>query len=92
MTTILAIPLAVLIGVYWSWAASVLWAWFAVPHGLPALSMWQMCGLLVLLAAVRGARPVFKVDVIDWDASAFNMAFGPLILLALGWLFRELGA
>lgn len=74
------------------------WGWFAVPLGAPALSIWNIVGLTLIVSAVRGTRIVGPAD----NAAAAQMApsgtakalwggvltkvFGYVMLIVIGWL------
>ncbi len=63
----------------------VLWGWFVIPLGVPAIGLAQAGGLsvLVTLAAVRSVQsPRAKEDIV---AEMFLM---PLVALAFGWVFH----
>lgn len=72
-------------------AFSVLWKWFAVPLGLPPLSVAHAFGLLVLVSfATHQAR---SPDESSGDQSSFLIAVGiviPTMALAFGWVAKEL--
>lgn len=63
------------------YAISVLWRWFAVPLGVPAISVAHGIGIDLLMGLL-----VFKA--IDLNASAddrLKVAFAPVVTLAIAW-------
>lgn len=45
----LSLPVAALFG----WATAKVWGWFAVPLGLPAITLWQAWGLFLTAMIIR---------------------------------------
>jgi hypothetical protein len=71
--------------VYNACAAFYLWTWFAVPLGLPALSLAQVAGLILLVAWTQPYR--HREDEETWGALRYEL-LQPGFLLALGWLVK----
>ena len=79
--------------VYWKY-----WTWFAVPCGLPSLTIWQTLGLSLLIAAfVKNTGSISdvlasqKADEGDkWALMVTNGLVWPVITLGIGWVFHRL--
>lgn len=74
---------------------SLLWGWFVVPLGPPAVGLWHALGLAVLANLVAGSKkPLQKKD----DESELThqlrllayAVFMPLAALGVGWCVHEL--
>ena len=74
------VPLMLLQG----WALSLLWAWFVVPLGAPAIGIVHGYGLMlvVTLCSQPGMKPE---SLARWLSQA---AARPLLFVAVGWLFK----
>jgi hypothetical protein len=92
LITALYIPLLVWQG----YAATKLWAWFAVPLlGLPALGLWAMVGLALVVGIVW---PTYPSDYAkrEFDSKwekAFPLMVAmlrPAFALLIGWIVRGL--
>lgn len=90
ITTIAATPFAialvVLLVIQQAWAISVLWGWFIVPLGLPAIGIASAVGISVTLSAMRGRRK--GPDDEGWKAIA-GSALQPWFCLAIGWIAKQ---
>jgi hypothetical protein len=91
-TTVLLICSALIAPLFmWKgYTLSVLWSWFVVPLGLPAVGMWHAAGLLLIVEASRARveKEVSKTDVVEAVAvQAIAWAFA----LGLGFVFAKLG-
>lgn len=78
---------SVWVGFWMGLTLSVLWGWFIVPlFGLPALSIWQACAVLLVASVLRGWNPNkrdekpkdfwFKVLLIPPFATGLYLVFG----------------
>ena len=86
-TFVLLIPL----GLFASWVHWVLWGWFAVPLGLPVLTVWQMYGarLVVNYALQASVREVKATDDTDYIGKVFVIpAIGGFLYLGIGWFVK----
>lgn len=77
-------PMVLAAVVLWqSWPVMVLWNWFAVPLGAPALSLAHAAGFMCLLAAaspksMRDDRPI------AWE----RVLVAPFALVAIGYVAK----
>ena len=89
-TTIIATPFAIaLIGllvIQQAWAISVLWGWFIVPLGLPAIGIAAAIGISVTMSAMRGHRK--GPDDKGWKSIAMAVLH-PWFFLAIGWIAKQ---
>lgn len=87
----------VLLSIVWGgfWAGltlSILWGWFVVPvFALPALSVWQAYGLVLVAGMLRGMKPGEKPN--DGFGAAMFKAFllPPFVcglVLPVGWAVK----
>lgn len=83
---IAAVLLSPVLALYYGWSASVLWGWFMVPLGAPALGAVQCAGIALAVRAFQGASitPKETDHVAYWGA----VVFGPLVVVGVGWLFK----
>lgn len=92
-------------GIYLNaWAISTLWAWFAVPLGVKAISMTHALGVGLIVTALTGPKAkgvTLKNDKGEYDYDKACGAFGqvvsetvvqPLFLVAIGKLYLWLGS
>jgi len=78
-----------LLGIWWGYAIHVLWAWFVVPIGLPAISIAQAYGLSVLFGLFMNTRglDVGKEKTSDeWAVSVTIGVLMPAVALLFGWI------
>jgi hypothetical protein len=69
------------------WVVSILWGWFMVPIGVPAISTPIAIGIVLTLSAMRMKR-VKSPDEEPWETLAFA-AIAPLVALTLGWIVKQ---
>lgn len=80
LLAVLALPLLT------AWAGfviSVLWGWFVVPLGAPAVGVWHAAGLCTLVCLMRPAIPPEDTPMLE------VLAYGviiPAVALAIGYL------
>lgn len=90
ITTIVATPFAialvVLLAIQQAWAISILWGWFIVPLGVPAIGIAAAVGVSVTVSALRGRRK--GPDDEGWKALA-KAALQPWFCLAVGWTAKQ---
>jgi hypothetical protein len=90
ITTIIATPFAIaLIGllvIQQAWAISVLWGWFLVPLGLPAIGIATAIGISAILSALHQSR---KSPGDEGWKSVGKAALKPWFLLAIGWIAKQ---
>lgn len=85
----LVVIIAPAAALYCGWATSVLWGWFMVPKlGLPPITAAHGAGLVLLTAGLRGFQIHETPKCITRSVSerVSGIIFGPLLVLALGWL------
>jgi hypothetical protein len=97
VTFILAI-LTVFIWVLWGgYVTSLLWLWFVVPLGVPAISVLQAAGLSILHSMLTGTRGI-RADVAaskeksSRDTAIFNFGVAlaaPGFALLGGWIIHN---
>lgn len=86
VVTPFAIALVVLLAIQQAWAISVLWGWFIVPLGLPAIGIAAAIGVSVTVSALRGRRGRPKDDE-KWALA--KSAVQPWFCLAVGWTAKQ---
>jgi hypothetical protein len=86
VATPFAIALILLLIIQQAWAVSVLWGWFIVPLGLPAIGIAAAIGLSVTMSALRGRRngPGEK----GWGSLAKTVV-QPWFCLGVGWIAKQ---
>ena len=79
-------PLALLRG----WAVMTLWAWFVVPLGAPALTIWHAVGVSLIVGLLTYQvqyEPADEANELFW--TRFSTAIlAPLICVGWGWLWH----
>ena len=83
-----AVLLGPVIALYYGWAAAIVWAWFVVPLGAPALSTVQCGGVIYALGALKIGTSKSKDGWEFWTA----VILGPLLTLLSAALFRAMFA
>lgn len=86
VATPFAIALVVLLAIQQAWAISVLWGWFIVPLGLPAIGIAAAVGVSVTVSALRGRRGRSSDDG-KWALA--KAALQPWFCLAVGWTAKQ---
>jgi hypothetical protein len=78
-------------GFFRVYAITVLWRWFAVPLGIPAVGFWHVCGIGVLLGALylKTYDPTERERSMAWE-NVCNVALSGPLSLGLGWLYLRL--
>lgn len=82
LLVIVAVVAAVL---WWSWATVVMWGWFMVPLGLPALSIPQVAGISGLISLFKGPNTKKSEDK-EWPEGLTLIVLSPAFILAFGWV------
>jgi hypothetical protein len=89
---LLLLLFAVLSVTYRGWVLTMLWSWFLVPLGVPAISTATALGI-VLIVAILTTHATNKTDKTEskdpWElaAVASGVAFGvPSLMLVLGYI------
>jgi hypothetical protein len=79
--------LAAALGVMWSgFVLSILWGWFMVPLGLPALGVAQAIGIALVAGMLTHQMPRGEAETSALFAFAF---LAPLFSLAIGWVVKS---
>jgi hypothetical protein len=88
--------LGVAVGFEQAWCMSVLWGWFAVPLGVPAVGVLHMFGLVLIPATMTAHRSILIGDI--WKSSRSGddtaelivnkcaVGLVSLIMLGCGWV------
>jgi hypothetical protein len=73
------------------YAITVLWGWFAVPLGIPAVGFWHVCGIGALLGAihVKTYDPAEQQRLTTWENVSHVLLSGPFAL-GVGWLYMRM--
>jgi hypothetical protein len=88
MLTIIGWILAMPVMIAWrGYVLSLLWAWFAVPMGLPPIGVAMACGLSTVVALLTLDASV-KRDEPNLALAVAGGIFIPLFALALGAVIR----
>ena len=75
----------VLIGVYYAFVLSTLWAWFVVPLGVAKIGMAHAYGLSLIPSVVLGVRGLYPPEEKKQEAM-ISTVFYPAISLLFGWI------
>lgn len=83
------------LGIVWhGYADSVLWSWFIVPLGAPAIGLWHAGGIALFVTSLLGSRGLEmkaedKRDKMEkaaaWSVVMFIL---PAFALLFGWLYK----
>lgn len=75
------------------WVLSILWSWYLVPLGAPALDLLHAIGLLIVASLIRGTRTP-RPDEPQQPFAVLWIITVAIALLALvsGWAYLQLGA
>lgn len=86
----LLMAISVLSTMWKGYVLSVLWAWFAVPFGLPVLGVVQAMGiaLLVTFLTYQHIATVKPEKSTSADATSTAILF-PLASLGIGWCIKQ---
>lgn len=93
------VAFAVGMTVYQAWALVILWGWFGVSLGLPALSLGAAVGVHLLYQAIRSwphdqaNRDAFSKELDErLGVVVANEILRPATALAVGWIVHRLAA
>lgn len=89
LLVILGVVGLALLGIWWGYAIHILWAWFAVPLGAPAIGVAHAYGLSVLFGLflnIRGLKIGEQKDDSQWSASVTVSVLMPALALLFGWI------
>lgn len=88
---VLAVPFLLGIALYVIFAhgyiASCIWAWYAVPLGLPALGWKTWAGVMCLKAVLRRGAVSDPDKKVPWSVTAAHIA-APWLTLLVAWVLR----
>ena len=91
LATVIALPvmavLIALVAIYEGFAIWILWGWFAVPLGIPAIGLAHAIGVDLLIGMFQPAR--FVTDDFDWAAWARTILFRPALAIAAGYVVLQ---
>lgn len=82
-----AIALLAFGAVWEGWVLSVLWRWFLVPLGAPALSIPAAIGVAIIVGMLTHQSS--KTDDEDWAAKISAIFLGPPMMLLVGWITKQ---
>lgn len=69
------------------WVISILWGWFLVPIGLPAISIPVAIGIALTVSAMRMKR-VKSANDDPWETLAYAV-IAPVVALSIGWIVKH---
>lgn len=78
--------------VFRAWVLTILWAWFIVPFGIPALTITTALGISLIVGMFTAhlqTKPAEKgsKDIPTLVGQVASQAFGaPLVILLMGWI------
>jgi len=89
----LGTPARLLLSLWRAFVLSILWGWFIVPIGIPALTTLQIWGALIVYGALRPSSidtdsQRKEKDAVYQFVSYSMMIVGPLIDLGLGFIIK----
>lgn len=82
--------------IYFVWVgycASLLWAWFIVPLGLPFLTLWQAVGIMIVASVFNPEHPYVVVKFTEQNEefklkAAVSQFLNPGLLVVFGWMLK----
>lgn len=86
MIVLLAIALGVVATILQGFVLKVLWGWFFVPLGAPAITIPLALGVALTVGMLTHQST--KGDDEDWPEKLAGAFAGPLIVLLFGWVIR----
>lgn len=81
----LALVVDMAIILWWAFGLSVMWSWFVVPLGVPAIGVTWAAGLLI---CSRFLKPVAPPKVDNYGQYVFGAVIVVPLTLLLGWLVK----
>lgn len=67
---------------YWTWAAWVIWNWYAPVIGIEPASFAKVFGITLVFSCIRGYQSTSKADSDDPKSAFISICIGPLVLIA----------
>jgi uncharacterized SAM-binding protein YcdF (DUF218 family) len=86
MIAIVFIAMAVLGALLEGWVLSVMWRWFIVPLGVPALTIPAAIGVALVVGMLT--HQTRNSDEIEWETLLASAFINPLLALVVGWMLR----
>lgn len=90
-SAVLLPALMILFALNTAYPLTVLWGWFVVPFGAPALSVPQMLGVLTVVALTKGVKTGTnnkQRTTEDKVGDFVAVAIFPWVTLLCGWLIK----
>ena len=90
---IVAIPLIFTLN---TWVFAVMWGWFVVPLGVPALGFWHSAGIQAVITwplrmMARRADTEKPTPFVERGSNILALGLGqPLLMLGLGWAIQAM--
>lgn len=84
---LLVSPIVLAVIAYNAWALSLLYEWFLVPAGLPALPYSAFIGIVLFVALCLARYRKVDPEEKEWLPKALFAIFTPLIALGFGQFF-----
>ncbi len=82
------LALVALLMIEQGWVLAVLWEWFAVPLGAPAITIPGAIGIAVLLSTLVMRRNPKSADD-PWHDPFVFYAIKPVVALCVGWIVKQ---
>lgn len=72
------------------WVLSVIWGWFMVPLGAPAIGIAAAIGVALIGHMVAGSwQPTREQTKEEKQADMFRIFFNPLMTLGIAWVVKQ---
>lgn len=74
-----------------AWVLTMLWGWFVVPYGAPAIGIATAIGISLIIGMfthnISKEKTVKIKTMSDFTSEVMGRAFGnPIVVLILGWI------
>ena len=96
MAYLIVFPILVALGgistLFAAYVATIIWAWYLVPAGLPTVALWPMFGALLVFRTVQGVRHPRKderpplAQLADVGRHIAAVVIVPVLLLCIAWV------
>ena len=86
-------PLLVLVGLvfmlYYAWTFTVLWAWFLVPLGAPAITLAHAYGIMLITGLFKDIKlEKGQKTAEEWGSAMMAWLQKPIFALAIGGIVK----
>lgn len=76
------------IGIFNAWVAQKLYIWFVIPMGAPAINLWHVYGLILLINLLKSSSSSEDKSTAKHLGSILGTVVGALLILLIAFIVK----